>query len=177
MTTSNDAATPPEERELVITRTFDAPRELVWKAFTESDRLAQWWGPKDFTMVVRTLDVRPSGVFHYAMRSPGGQVMWGTFVFREIQAPERIVFISSFADEEGNIIRAPFSPTWPLEILNTVTFAETDGKTTVTFRGSPINATGEERDTFWNRQDSVQQGFAGTFDQLAAYLAGEATGQ
>lgn len=177
MTTSNDAATPPGERELVITRTFDAPRELVWKAFTESDRLAQWWGPKDFTMVVRTLGVRPGGVFHYAMRSPGGQVMWGKFVFHEIQAPERLVFVSSFADEESNTIRAPFSPTWPLEILNTVTLTESDGKTTVTFRGGPINATEEERDTFWNSQKSVQQGFAGTFDQLAAYLAGNAKGQ
>ncbi|HEX5549126.1 MAG TPA: SRPBCC domain-containing protein [Ktedonobacterales bacterium] len=177
MTTSNDAATPPGERELVITRTFDAPRELVWKAFTESDRLAQWWGPKGFTMVVRTLDVRRGGVFHYAMRSPSGQLVWGAFVFREIRPLERIVFISSFANEEGNIIRAPFSPTWPLEILNTVTLTESDGKTTVTFRGGPINATEEERDTFWNSQKSVQQGFAGTFDQLAAYLAGNAKGQ
>jgi uncharacterized protein YndB with AHSA1/START domain len=103
--------------------------------------------------------------------------LWGKFVFQEIQAPERLVFVSSFVDEESNIVRAPFSPTWPLEILNTVTLTESDGKTTVTFRGGPINATEEERDTFWNSQKSVQQGFAGTFDQLAAYLAGNAKGQ
>lgn len=171
------SAPPPGERALVITRVFDAPRELVWKAFTESDRLAQWWGPKGFTMLVRTLDFRPGGVFHYAMRAPDGQIMWGKFVYRDIQAPERMVFVNSFSDENGAIVRAPFSPTWPLEVLNTVTLTESGGKTTVTLRGGPINATGEERAIFWNRQESVQQGFAGTFDQLAAYLAEEVQGQ
>jgi uncharacterized protein YndB with AHSA1/START domain len=175
--TSSDFSLPPEERELVITRTFDAPRALVWKAFTEADRLEQWWGPKGFTMLVHSLDFRPGGVLHYATRSPDGHIMWGRFVYRAIQAPERIVFVSSFADEEGNTVRAPFSATWPLEILNAVTLTESDGKTVVNICGSPINATEEERDTFWSRQESVEQGFAGTFDQLAAYLAGEAKGQ
>ncbi len=171
MATSNNSAPPPGEQELVITRVFDAPRELVWKAFTEADRLAQWWGPQGFTMLVHRVDVRPGGVFHYSMRSPDGQIMWGRFVYGDILAPERMVFVSSFADEEGNITRAPFNPTWPLEIMNIVTFAEQDGKTTVTLRGGPINATDEERETFWSAQQSVRQGFAGTFDQLAAYLA------
>lgn len=171
MTTSDNSAPRPGERQLVISRAFDAPRELVWKAFTEADRLAQWWGPKGFTMLVRTLDFRPGGVFLYAMRAPDGHVMWGRFVYRDIQEPERMVFVNSFADEDGNIIRAPFSPTWPLEILNIVTFTESGDKTTVTLRGGPINASDEERATFWSSQESVEQGFAGTFDQLAAYLA------
>lgn len=171
MATGDHSAPPPRERELVITRTFDAPRELVWKAFAEADRLAQWWGPKGFTMLVRTLDFRPGGVFHYAMRAPDGHTAWGRFVYREIQAPERMVFVNSFADEHGDIIRAPFSSTWPLEILNTVTFTEAGGKTTVMLRGGPINATEQERETFWNSTESVQEGFAGTFDQLDVYLA------
>lgn len=171
MKTSDKSSQPPGEQELVIARVFDAPRELVWKAFAESDRLARWWGPAGFTMLVHTLDFRPGGVFHYSMRSPEGQVMWGRFVYRDIQAPECLVFVNSFADEEGNIIRAPFSPTWPLEVLNTLTLSEAEGKTTVTLRGGPINATEEERETFWNAQESLRQGFAGTFDQLAAYLA------
>lgn len=173
MTTSHDSALPPGERKLVITRTFDAPRELVWNAFTESDRLAHWWGPKGFTMVVRTLDFRLGGTFHYSMRSPDGHITWGKFVYRDIQPSERLVFVSSFSDEAGNIIRSPFSPTWPLEILNTLTLTESGGTTTVTLRGGPINSTEEERETFWNAQESVRQGFAGTFDQLAAYLAEE----
>lgn len=170
MATSDNPTSQPGERELVIIRIFDAPRELVWKAFTEADRLAQWWGPKGFTMLVRTLDFRQGGAFHYAMRAPDGRTMWGRFVYHEIHAPERMVFVSSFTDEDGAIIRAPFSPTWPLEILNVVTFTESGGKTAVTLRGGPINASEEERATFWNSQDSVEQGFAGTFDQLAAYL-------
>jgi uncharacterized protein YndB with AHSA1/START domain len=176
MATSDDSAPPSKARELVITRVFDAPRELVWKAFAESDRLAHWWGPKGFTMLVRALDFRPGGVFHYAMRSPDGQVMWGKFVYHEIQAPERMVFVNSFSDEAGDIIRAPFSPTWPLEVMNTLTFAEYEGKTTVILRGGPINATEEERETYWNAQESMRQGFAGTFDQLAAYLTEETKG-
>jgi uncharacterized protein YndB with AHSA1/START domain len=171
MATRNNPVPPPEERELVITRVFDAPRELVWQAFTESDRLAQWWGPAGFVMLVSRLDLRTGGVFHYSMRSPDGRVLWGRFVYREISAPERMVFINSFADEEGNVIRNPFSPTWPLEVLNTLTLSETGGRTTVILRGGPINSTQEERETFWNAQDSLRQGFAGTFDQLAAYLA------
>jgi uncharacterized protein YndB with AHSA1/START domain len=171
MATRNNPVPLPEERELVITRVFDAPRELVWQAFTEADRLARWWGPTGFAMLVSRLDLRPGGVFHYSMRSPDGRVMWGRFVYREIAAPERLVFVNSFSDDEGNVIRSPFSPTWPLEVLNTLTLSETGGRTTVTLRGGPINSTEEERETFWNAQDSLRQGFAGTFDQLAAYLA------
>jgi len=96
--------------EFSITRVFDAPRDLVWKAFTESERLLQWWGPKGFTMRVAKLDLRPSGVFHYSMRSPEGRDMWGKFVYREIVAPERIVFVNSFSDEAGNLTRHPFTP-------------------------------------------------------------------
>jgi uncharacterized protein YndB with AHSA1/START domain len=177
MAASDDSARPSGERELVITRVFEAPHELVWKAFTEPEQLAHWWGPQGFTMLVHTLDFRPGGVFHYSMRSPDGHVMWGRFVYRDIQAPERMVFVSCFSDEEGNVTRAPFSSTWPLQILNTVTLTESDGETTVTLRGGPIDATEEERETFWKGQESVRQGFAGTFDQLAAYLAEEVKGE
>jgi uncharacterized protein YndB with AHSA1/START domain len=157
--------------ELVITRTFDAPRELVFKAWTESEHLKHWWGPKGFTFGVSKLDLRPGGVFHYSMRSPDGHEMWGKFVYREIVAPEKIVFVNSFSDEEGNTVRAPFSPTWPLEVLNTLTLSENEGKTTLTLRGGPINATEEERKTYEAGFESMKQGFGGTFDQLADYLA------
>lgn len=177
MATSDKSGPPSAERELVIIRVFDAPRELVWQAFAESDRLAQWWGPAESTMLVYTLDFRPGGVFHYGMRSPEGHLSWGRFVYRDIQPPERMVFVNSFSDEEGNVTRAPFSPTWPLEVLNTLTLTESDGKTTLTLRGGPINATAEERDTFWKAQESLRQGFAGTFEKLAAYLADDLNGR
>ena len=153
-----------------ISRTFNAPRALVWKAYTEIDQLAKWWGPKGFTWIKGTLDLKPGGMFHYGMRAPTGQEMWGKFVYQEITEPEKIVFVSSFADENGNIIRSPFLDPWPLEILNTVTFTESEGKTTLTIKGGPINATEEEYSKFEEMHKSMQQGFGGTFDQLAEYL-------
>lgn len=158
-------------KEFVITRTFDAPRDLVFKAWTEPERLAQWWGPKGCAIAVSKLELRPGGTFLYSMRVPNGPTMWGKFVYREIVAPERLVFVNSFADDTGKTIRSLFSPTWPLEILNTLTLLEHGGKTTLDLRGGPINATEEERKTFEEFFGSMEQGFSGTFDQLAAYLA------
>jgi uncharacterized glyoxalase superfamily protein PhnB/uncharacterized protein YndB with AHSA1/START domain len=163
----NETAT----RDLVITRVFDAPRELVFKAWTEAERLGQWWGPKGFEVRVVGLDLRPGGTFHYCLRSAGGHEMWGKFVYCDIKAPEQITYVSSFSDEEANVTRAPFSQTWPLEIQNTLTLSEDDGKTTLTLRGAPLNATAEERATFEEAHHSIQQGFSGTFAQLEDYLA------
>ncbi len=162
--------------EFFIARVFDAPRELVWKAWTEPERLANWWGPKGFKMRAVKLDLRPGGVFHYSMQAPPGSpmdnaVMWGKFVYREIVKPERMVFVNSFSDERGGITRHPMSATWPLEVLSTLTFTERLGKTAVALRGGPIHATEEERRTFEAGRDSMRQGFGGTFDQLAEYLA------
>src|SRR5205823_4677268 len=83
--------------------------------WVEPDRLARWWGPKGFTMLSSTLDLRPGGIFHYGMRSPDGREMWGRWVFREVVAPERLVFVASFSDEAGGVTRHPFAPDWPLE--------------------------------------------------------------
>lgn len=76
------------DRELVITRVFDAPRDLVWKAFTEPDRLTHWWGPKGFTTHVLKLELRPGGVFFYSQKTPDGREMFGKWVYREIVALE-----------------------------------------------------------------------------------------
>lgn len=160
-----------DEQGLVLTRVVDAPRELVFKVWSEADHLKNWWGPAGFEMDVATLEFRPGGKFHYKMESPEGFVMWGLFVFGEIIEPEKIVFVNSFSDQEGNMVRAPFFEVWPLEIQNTLTLEENDGKTTITLKGFPINATDEEVAAFIANKDSMQQGFTGTFDQLDAYLA------
>jgi uncharacterized protein YndB with AHSA1/START domain len=172
--TSSKLETAEKTTEFVITRVFDAPRDLVWKAWTEPEHLAEWWGPKGCAVRVVKLDVRPGGTFHYAMQFKPGHDMWGRFVYREIAAPSRLVYVSSFSDEKGGITRAPFSQlndTWPLEVLNTLTLSERGGKTTITLRGAPINATEEERKMFASMFASMQQGFGGTFDKLAEYLA------
>lgn len=157
--------------EFVITREFDAPRERVWKAHTEYDRLSRWWGPKGFTWLDGKLDLRPGGAFHFGMQGPDGAAMWARFVYREIVAPERLVYVSSFSDPEGNIVRAPFSGDWPLEVLIETLFTERDGKTLMTLRGCPINATEAERQAYAAMHGSMQQGYSGTFDQLEAYMA------
>jgi uncharacterized protein YndB with AHSA1/START domain len=161
----------PAEEAFVLTRELDAPRELVWRAFTEPGHLIHWWGPKGFEVRECKVDLRPGGLFRYALRSPDGQDMWGRFVYREITPPERLVYIVSFTDERGNIARHPWSPTWPLQVLGTLTFAEQGGRTTVTIRWSAHEASEEERATFAAGRDSIRGGWTGTMDQLAAYLA------
>jgi uncharacterized protein YndB with AHSA1/START domain len=158
------------EEGVVITRRFDAPRDLVFHALTEPEHLRHWWGPTGFTWVTCTMDLRPRGTFLYCMRSPDGREMWGKWVFREIVPPERLVFVNSFADARGAAVRAPFNADWPLEILNILTLTEHEGTTTLTLRGEPINATARERETFEDGRPSVRRGFAGTWDQLDAYL-------
>ncbi len=157
-------------QELVITRTLNAPRELVFKAFAEAQRLAQWWGPKGFAIEVKHLEFAPGGVFHYSMKLPDGMEMWGKFVYHQIIAPEKIVYASSFSDAEGGLTRHPMRPEWPLEILNTLTLEQQNGKTTLTLRGGPINATEEEIRFFNEVQSGVKIGFNATFDQLEQYL-------
>jgi len=158
-------------QEFVISRTFDAPLELVWKAHTEVEHLKQWWGPQGFTMLSCTLELRPGGRFHYGMQSPDGAEMWGKFEFREIVPQEKLVYTNSFSDKDGSTVRAPFSDNWPLEVLNTLTFSEQDGKTTLTLRGAPINANEEEWKMFAGMHDSMRQGFGGTLDQLEQHLS------
>ncbi|MBD0383683.1 SRPBCC domain-containing protein [Paenibacillus sp. WST5] len=159
-----------EDNQLVITRTLNAPLELVYKVWTEAEHLQRWWGPKGFKINVFKFDLRPGGIFHYNMQTPDGHTMWGKFVYHEIEKQEKIVWINSFSDENGNTVRSPFSSTFPLEIMNTLTFAEQEGKTTITLKGGPINATEEELQFFVGMYESMKQGFTGTFDQLADYL-------
>lgn len=153
----------------VISREINAPRELVWKSWTESERLTQWWGPKGATVGYAKMDFRQGGTFHYRFHY-AGQDMWGKKYYREIVKPERIVFINTFSDEQGAVTHHPLSPTWPAELLTTVTFEEREGKTTVTIEWTPINATAEELKTFDEGRGSMKQGWTGTLDQLADLL-------
>ena len=159
-----------EKNEFSITRTFDAPLDLVWKAHTDPQHLAKWWGPTGFKMLACKLDLRPGGIFHYGMESPDGHKMWGKFVYREVIPQEKLVFVVSFSDENAGITRHPMAAGWPLEILNTSIFSEQNGKTTITIKGHPINSTEEEDKLYYGAFESMNQGFKGTFDQLDEYL-------
>jgi uncharacterized protein YndB with AHSA1/START domain len=158
-------------KDFTISRAFEAPREAVWEAWTRAEALAQWWGPKGFDLGVHRLDMKPGGMFLYSMKT-GSQEMWGRFIYREIVRPERMVFVTSFSDPDGNVTRAPFfDGKWPLEVLNTVTFTENGRKTVLDLRGAPIDPTPEESAAFAANAASMQAGFGGTFDKLEAYLA------
>lgn len=166
---SDPKAGPP----FVLTRLFAAPRELVWKALTEPERLKQWFGPKGFTLPTLSMDLRPGGLFHYGMKSPDGHEMWGKWLILEVTPPERLVVIVSFSDAQAGVTRHPMAPTWPLETKSTTTLAEESGQTRLTLVWEPYRATDAERDTFNGGHASMTQGWGGTMDQLAAYLAKE----
>jgi uncharacterized protein YndB with AHSA1/START domain len=164
---------PPEAKstDFIIARVFDAPRNLVWACFTDPERMKEWWGPNGSTIIASKMDLRVGGTYRGGMRGPDGTVMWAKFVYREIVAPELLVWVHSFSDEAGRLTRHPLSPTWPLEILTTVIFEEAPGgKTKVTLRWSPLDAGDAERKTFDAARDSMRGGWGGTFDQLDTYL-------
>jgi uncharacterized protein YndB with AHSA1/START domain len=158
-------------REFVISRTFDAPRAKVWRAFAEFEQMKQWFAPKGFKVKSAKMDFRSGGTYHYCLSPADGTEMWGKAVYREIAAPERLVWVNSFSDEQAGLSRHPMAPTWPLEMLTTVTLAEQGGKTTVTVRWLPLNPSDEERATFDAGHESMKQGWTGTFDQLEEHLA------
>jgi uncharacterized protein YndB with AHSA1/START domain len=166
---ANDAA----KRDFVISRTFDAPRYLVWRAWTEPERMGQWFGPKSVTMFHSENDLRAGGVYHYGMRTPEGAEIWGKWTYREVAKPQRLVFVATFSDANGGVTRHPMSPQWPLEMLSTITFDEQGGRTTVTVQWEPLNATEAERKVFEASQPSMQQGWSGTFESLERYLGKE----
>ncbi len=104
------------------------------------------------------------------MQSEDGHSTWGRFVYQELLAPERIVFVNSFSDAEGNVIPPPFEDPWPTEIVNTVTLTEANGRTMVTLRAAPVRATEEEVRVFLAGFDSMAEGYGGTFERLAEVL-------
>jgi uncharacterized protein YndB with AHSA1/START domain len=142
----------------------------VWQAWSEPEQLKHWWGPKGCSIDIHRLEFRPGGFFHYAMNFEDAATMWGRFNYREIVSPERMVWLNSFSNERCGITRAPFSETCPLEIQNSVTFSEHAGQTTVTLHAEPFGEVDAERKYFEALRPSLEQGYGGTFDQLAAYL-------
>lgn len=158
-------------KEFVATRVYHAPREVVWKAWTEVSQLQQWFGPKGFTTPTCKLELKVGGTYHYCLRSADGNELWGKWVFIEIAAPEKLVFLSSFSDAQGGVTRHPMAPVWPLETYSTMTLTESGGKTTLTLRWLPYRPTDEERQAFDSNHASMKQGWGGTMDRLEAHLA------
>ena len=167
-TTSTSPAAPIVERAIVITRIFEAPRALVWKAWTDPESCKRWWGPKNFTTPVCKIDLRVGGTYLNCMRSAEGQDYWSTGVYRKIEPPSLLVCTDSFADEQGNVVPAShygMSGEWPLELLVTVMLEEEDAMTRLILRhvGIPAGEMSQMCEAGWNE----------SFDKLAESLAKE----
>ena len=158
-------------KPFLIGRELDAPRERVWQAWTEPERLQQWFSPKGFSVIAAKLDLRAGGTYHYGMRMADGKEIWGKWLIREVKGPERLVFINTFSDPKGGLTRHPFAPDWPAKMLSTITFEEQGRGTKLTIRWAPIEASEAEIKTFDGGRASMTQGWGGTFEQLTAYLA------
>lgn len=159
-----------ETKTLTITRIFDAPREQVWKAWTETEQIKKWWGPKDFTAPHINSDLRTGGTYLYAMHGPAGSEfdkdMWSGGTYNEVVPMEKIVATDHFADADGNAVSPKeygMPGEWPEEMLITVTFEDADdGKTklTIVHEGHPAEMA-----------DMAEGGWNESLDKLEAVLA------
>jgi uncharacterized protein YndB with AHSA1/START domain len=144
----------PSDREVVLTRVFDAPRNLVWDAFTKAELLKRWFGPRGWSMVVCEVDLKVGGGFRFVLRGPDGRDMGMRGVYREITPPERSVHMESFDD-------------FPGEAQVTTVLVELGGKTTLT--ATVLSPSKEVRDAVI--KSGMEHGAAETYDKLAELLA------
>jgi len=146
--------TTPTEREIVLTRVFDAPRTLVFDAFTKPELIKRWFGPRGWSLVVCEVDLKVGGTWRFVLRGPDGNDMGMRGVYREIAAPDRSVHTESFDD-------------FPGESLVTTLLVENRGKTTLT--ATVRYPSPEVRDAVIT--SGMEHGAAESYDKLAEYLA------
>ena len=146
--------TTPSPREIVMTRVFDAPRSMVFDAFTKPELLKRWFGPRGWSLVVCEVDYRVGGTFRFVLRSPDGKDMGMRGVYREIAAPDRSVHTESFDD-------------FPGESIVTTVMVEDRGRTTMT--ATLLYPSQEVRDAVI--KSGMEHGAAETYDKLAEHLA------
>lgn len=123
------------DREVLITRTFAAPAELVFAAWTDPAQLVRWFAPHGCSVRFPKIDIRTGGKFHSCITIPDGTECWCVGEYREVTRPSRIVYTIAMADAQGNRVSSPEAgkeSDWPAESIVTVTFTETEGKTTLT---------------------------------------------
>ncbi len=155
MAAGSNLAVEPQDRVLIITRIFDAPRELVWKAWTEPERMVKWHGPRGFTSTIERSDFRPGGLYRIHMRGPENDDHWRQGAFREIVAPERLVMVGCWADAQGR----PVGP----ETIVTVTLEDLGARTQLTLHEALFESV--------TARDAHNGGWNSSLDRLAEYLA------
>lgn len=162
----NKMITKVEGKELILERVFNAPRELVFQAFSQAEHLKHWWGPRGWTVTVCTVDFRPGGVWHYCMKCVDekqgdffGFESWGKAVYQEIEDGEKIVYVDYFSDAEGNEAGLPSARV-------TMTFVDHEGKTKLISRAEYESA--EALKTVMEM--GMEQGITETWDRLDEHL-------
>ncbi len=151
----------PSNQEILVTRTFAAPRDLVWQMWTTAEHLQHWWGPEGWTLPICDVDFRPGGTWFYCMQGPDGMKSYGKATYLEIDAPKRIVYEDAFVDADGNLLEGMPVGHIALE------FEEAGGKTTV--RNTVRYPTQADRDQVVEM--GVEAGIDQTWNRLEAYLA------
>lgn len=150
--------------EYVLERVFDAPRELVWRAWTDPEILHQWYGPGVET-VIHQFDLRPGGAWLNEMKW-GDKSDFSKMAFQEVVQPEKMVWHHSSTDSDWNIVSSPMMANWPRVLLTTVTFQEADGKTTVRLSQVPLDATVAEIACFAKMMVNMDKGWGSGFKML-----------
>ena len=146
--------TTPSDREIVMTRAFDAPRDLVFEAHSSCEHMKNWWGPRKYEVVDCDIDFRPGGSWRVVHRGPDGEEYGFHGEYREIVRPERIVWTFEFEGAPGSVS------------VETMTLEERDGKTTIT--ATSVWGSVEERDAML--ESGMETGAAETYDRLEEYL-------
>jgi uncharacterized protein YndB with AHSA1/START domain len=154
----------------VISRTFAAPLDLVYKCWSDPKEYGNWSGPKGSVIDVIHFDFRPGGRTHYKMTA-GDNVSYGASAYITIEPNTRLEWLNSFADEHGNAIKPPFSADWPLYLHTVVTFTPmADNETAIQIQWLPYEATAVEEAVFDGARDGMTQGWTGSLDALTEYI-------
>jgi uncharacterized protein YndB with AHSA1/START domain len=169
----NERTKTANESELYFSRVIDAPRELVFNVWTDAEHFAQWFGPHAVAIPFCRIDPQPGGgELHFCHRLDDGMEVWVKGVYREVVAPQRLVFALGFVDTGGRPAAHPMFSDWPLDtvILTTVTFADLDGKTQLTVQQVLKSASVAAEDAFKRERQAAQAGWTETLDRLEEYV-------
>jgi len=154
--------------EFVLNRRFKAPRELVWRSWTEPDLLARWYGPGVET-IIHKLDVRPGGLWLNEMKM-GDASHYQRVEYVDVVPPEKLIWLHSVADAEWHLINNPMMPNWPRVLLTTVTFREVGDHTQVRLVWTPHEASDAEISCFAGAISGLEKGWGKGMDLLAELL-------
>lgn len=155
----------------ILTREYNAPRQLVFDAWTKTEHLKNWMFPyKGFKCEYVSADIKPGGSSLHKMTAPNGFKMWLLTKYEEITPPKGLVFRQYNSNEAGDILPNPQMPNWPKELRTTVKLEEVGGKTKLQLIWQPINPTKAEADAFEASRSEHDKGWGGGFEQLDVYL-------